>query len=89
MTKTLEQYLKDAIEAGAIDFRIRASVSDGCVSFYIHPLDRDGETRDFQVRGNLTRPDPRVTYGDCLAVEPKWNAERALDRVLDERGQEK
>ncbi|WP_431860195.1 hypothetical protein [Azospirillum sp.] len=55
--KTLEDYFRKANEAGVIDFRLRAAAADGCpVSFYIHPLGQDGETQDFDVRGNVLAP---------------------------------
>lgn len=51
--RTLENYLRDAMQGGTIDFQLRASVaSDGRVVFYIHPDWKDGETADFEVDGN-------------------------------------
>lgn len=53
MQRTLEQYLKDAHDAGAIDHSLRVRVgAQGDVLFYIHPSGRDGETLDFVVGGN-------------------------------------
>ena len=53
MSKTLEQYLSDAIDAGVIDHAVRAHRGlDGKVTFYIHPHGADGETLDLVVRGN-------------------------------------
>jgi len=60
---SLEDYLREAIAAGAIDFRIRAFATNGpglpgtpsgapVTTFYIHPAGRDGKTVDFAVRGN-------------------------------------
>ena len=51
--KTLEQYLRENVQKGAIDHMIRASVdSDGWVTFYIHPHGVDGDTLDFSVSGD-------------------------------------
>lgn len=51
--KSLEQYLRENVQKGAIDHIIRASVdSDGLVTFYIHPHGVDGDTLDFSVDGN-------------------------------------
>lgn len=51
--KTLEQYLAAAAAAGIIDHALRANVDvGGKVTFYIHPLNTDGETLDYVVRGN-------------------------------------
>lgn len=52
-SKTLEQYLLAAIERGQIDHALRASRTPaGKVTFYVRPLNGDGETLDFVVRGN-------------------------------------
>lgn len=61
--KTLEQYLRDAINAGSIDHALRCEVRpNGDVKFYIHPHGKDGDTIDYVVEGNSLRPDPGVTY---------------------------
>lgn len=53
MSNTLEQYLGAAIDRGQIDHVLRASRSlSGKVTFYVRPLNGDGETLDFVVRGN-------------------------------------
>jgi hypothetical protein len=59
---TFEEYLRQELaRSGAIDFRFRATVNaDGSVSFYVHPLGKDGDTRDFIVSGNTLTTDPRV-----------------------------
>jgi hypothetical protein len=63
--KTLGEYLKEANVRGVIDHALRAHVDDeGRVSFYIHPMNTFGDTRDYEVRGNRLRPDPRVTRQD-------------------------
>lgn len=54
--KTLEQYLKDNTVNGVIDHSIRAQVTPEGVTFYIHPSDRDGDTLDFRVEGNVLAP---------------------------------
>ena len=62
--KTLEQYLRESYEAGAIDHAIRCEVREGGqVKFYIHPEGADGDTLDFVVTGNALGPDPLVTTG--------------------------
>lgn len=51
--RTLENYLRDALITGVIDFQLRASIAgDGRVVFYVHPDGKDGETADFEVDGN-------------------------------------
>lgn len=55
--KTFEQYLHAEIEEGKIDFRIRAQKNaNGHVEFYIHPLDKNGDTRDYEVAGDTVYP---------------------------------
>jgi len=50
---TLEEYFRHAWESShAIDFRIRAEATGEHVTFYIHPLGKDGVTADFDVDGN-------------------------------------
>ena len=50
---TLEKYLKEYHGKGIVDHAIRFHVHiDGLVSFYIHPLNADGETLDFVVCEN-------------------------------------
>lgn len=57
MSQTLEQYLRDELaNCGAIDFSIRATVTDKAVTFYIHPSNRAGTTIDFKVNGNTLVP---------------------------------
>lgn len=53
-SKTLEQYLAAAcVDRNQIDHHLRASFGvDGKVTFYVHPLNGDGETLDFVVRDN-------------------------------------
>lgn len=59
--KTLEEYLRENIEAGNIDHAIRAQIeADGVVTFYIHPAGEDGDTLDYEVRGDGLWPNPRV-----------------------------
>ena len=53
MKKTLEEYLKESVKADAIDHTMRASVDgEGKVTFYIHPQGKDGDTQDYEVKGN-------------------------------------
>lgn len=57
MTKPLSQYLKDALDQGIQDFRLKIfSHQPGAVQVYIHPYDKDGDTADYFVVGNLTVP---------------------------------
>ena len=57
--KTFEQYLTDAASNGVIDFRIRTLENgDGGLDFYIHPVNQDGDTGDFEVLGNSVTPLP-------------------------------
>lgn len=54
---TLEQYLQKFAAQNIIDHALRVSVDeDGCVSFYIHPLNANGDTLDFEVEGNQLTP---------------------------------
>jgi hypothetical protein len=70
MSQTLEQYLRDELaNSGAIDFSLRASVSDGSVRFYIHPTNRAGMTVDFEIKGNTLIP-PGGLYGDAVRPVP-------------------
>lgn len=53
---TLEQYLRDEIAGGKIDFRLRATTDElgRVVSVYVHPMARPGETTPtLVVKGNL------------------------------------
>jgi hypothetical protein len=49
---TLERYFKINGKKNIIDFSLRAQVTNGVVTFYIHPDSEDGETLDFYVFGN-------------------------------------
>lgn len=52
--KTLAEYL--ASNPGP-DHILRAGVrADGTATFYIHPMDQDGDTLDFYVSGNTLTP---------------------------------
>lgn len=62
MESTLENYLREAIEHGVIDFQLRTSLAgDGRVTFYIHPDGIDGDTADFEVAGNLLAHNRDIT----------------------------
>ncbi|HEX7906703.1 MAG TPA: hypothetical protein VF534_01240 [Paraburkholderia sp.] len=80
MTQTLEQYLRDELaNSGAIDFAVRATVTDKRVSVYIHPANRAGMTIDFVVDGNTLRPAGEVPYGGLIdAVGPLLGEDGAL-----------
>jgi len=57
MTKPLSQYLKDENGLGTTDFRLKiCSTQAGAVQFCIHPYDKDGDTGDYFIIGNLTVP---------------------------------
>ena len=50
---TIEKYFLIELSEGKIDFHIRAHKDEhGVVSFYIHPQDKNGLTRDYRVVGN-------------------------------------
>ena len=47
----LSDYLAEHVNAGVIDFQLRASIdSVGSVEFYIHPAHVSGRTEDFHLR---------------------------------------
>ncbi len=48
---TFEQYLRENLERGVIDFSLRAS-GGAATQFYIHPTNVAGETPDYLVIGN-------------------------------------
>jgi hypothetical protein len=50
--KNLEDYFRQNLEKGIIDFSLRASETVHGIQFYIHPTDKDGETMDFVVDKN-------------------------------------
>jgi hypothetical protein len=52
-----ENYLKDNVNSGIIDFNIRAyyNAKDE-ITFYIHPRNHNGDTLDFIVKGNELKP---------------------------------
>lgn len=55
--KSLEQYLREEMSEGKIDFIFRAhSYQGGPVEIYIHPYNRDGSTTPLMiVEGNTVR----------------------------------
>ena len=51
--KTLEQYFRENVADGTIDFCMRVRIDSlGLVSFYIRPDSKDGDTLDFYVSEN-------------------------------------
>ena len=64
---TFEKYLARAENEGVIDFRIRTvRTPDGKLDFYIHPQDRNGDTGDFTVSGNMvSKIKNNVAAGSC------------------------
>lgn len=76
MSNTLEQYLGAAIDRGQIDHVLRASRSlNGKVTFYVRPLNGDGETLDFVVRGN----------GMALNLTSDSDVHQGIDSLLETR----
>lgn len=63
---TLEEYFRtqhhtyNGVTYPVIDHALRCEVSEGKVTFYIHPANHSGDTENFEVRGNSVWPDPRV-----------------------------
>jgi hypothetical protein len=51
---TFEEYLKYGVDKGITAYRLAPVVmgTDGQVTFYIHPLGKDGITHDYLVKGN-------------------------------------
>ena len=80
--KTLEQYLVDAVNRSGPatthvltlkqrtfeGFNVAGDPVLSPPCFYIHPIDVDGDTLDFQVTGNQLSQDPNVSYVED--VEP-------------------
>lgn len=51
---TLEDYIRSEYAEGKIDFAFRATVFEGSVKIYIHPLNRDGNTTPtVEVKGDV------------------------------------
>lgn len=76
MSNTLEQYLGAAIDRGQIDHVLRAHRAPcGKVTFYVRPLNGDGETLDFVVRGN----------GMALNLTSDSDVHRGIDGLLETR----
>ena len=74
--KTLYKYLKENLlrtdPHGVIDHAIRADLRDeDVICFYIHPQDRDGETLDFVVEGNLLIPQGQAAEPED-ALKKEW-----------------
>lgn len=57
---TFEDYFKHEISEGKTEFRVVAQSTDEGVKLYIHPLGKNGESRDFI-----------VTCGDTIDVT-RW-----------------
>ena len=54
---TFEEYLAQGVDAGQMEFRLVPVVMGGTgrnqqVTFYIHPLGKNGATHDYLVKGN-------------------------------------
>ena len=50
--KKLEQYFRECDKNRIIDHALRVTVSQNSVKFYIHPINANGDTLDFEVKGN-------------------------------------
>jgi hypothetical protein len=58
---TLETYLDESLPSGYGEFRLVANRNpDKTIKFYIHPLNKDGKTRDFAVDGDKIRCTTRI-----------------------------
>jgi hypothetical protein len=69
MVQTFEDFLRSAERAGTIDFRMRVeSVMVRCLHCYIHPIDRDGATLFFEVKGNT------ITLQESILIETSEDA---------------
>lgn len=63
---TFEDYLRNCMTVGIIDFHIRPKAdADGKISFYIHPANVNGDTEDFIVTGNQLTPIQTDTAGEA------------------------
>lgn len=52
--KHLEEYLREEMAAGKIDFHIRARIDERTrVRFYIRPLGKSGDTQDYFLENNV------------------------------------
>lgn len=77
--KQLEDYLRDELADGKIDFHIRARIGDAhftgnkdAVHFYIHPQDKDGDTQDYRLEGGqmfVTMPEASPPAGPAVCEE--------------------
>ncbi len=54
--KNLEQYFRECDKNRAIDHALRATVSKDRVKFYIHPINANGDTLDYEVKGDALIP---------------------------------
>ena len=63
--KTMEQYLRNGLVSHIIDYEIRVTISnENRITFYIHPKGKDGETLDFEVKGNILLPNKDIVYSE-------------------------
>lgn len=54
--KTLEKYFRECNKNKVIDHALRTTVTKDRVRFYIHPINANGDTLDFEVSGNILKP---------------------------------
>jgi hypothetical protein len=64
---TFEEYLNQMLDVSVNEYRLVASQDElGVVSFYIHPIDVDGDTPTYTVADNSLTP-VVVEVGDAVA----------------------
>jgi hypothetical protein len=68
---TFEGYLKDGVDKGVTAYRLAPIVmgSDGQVTFYVHPLGKDGITHDYLVKGNQLIQIQSALEGTARSIE--------------------
>lgn len=85
-SKTLEQYLLNAIARGQIDHHLRAHCGQGGqVTFYIHPQHGDGETPSFVSRGNALAPS-LTSESEALGGELLYERVRQICYAIEKCG---
>lgn len=72
---TFEQYLTKELSEGGTDLRLRPRREDGVLSFYIEPMNKDGDTLTFAVSGNLLQnvAEPKTIKDIWDAMQKKSN----------------
>lgn len=67
MEKTLEQLLRDntfkeSLDGSEFILRVQQENEDGSLEFYVRPSDRDGDTVNYTVKGNVIGKSQTITY---------------------------